>query len=86
MPRDTLDYYMWIEGWKFAQLDIMAECLTGNYLGLPGMVGMDRSDCFRFLVDRVCKRIRDGKEVLLKAIAQAIPTYAMSAFKISNKM
>jgi hypothetical protein len=56
---------MWIEGWEFAQLDIMTECLTDKYLGLPGMVGMDRSDCFQFLVDGVCKRINGWMEKFL---------------------
>jgi hypothetical protein len=73
------------------KLDIMTEALTDKYLGLPAMVGADRTECFQFLVDRVCKRINwwkekilssGGKEVLLKAIAQAIPSYAMSVFKI----
>jgi hypothetical protein len=59
-------------------LDIMTEVLIDKYVCLPAIVGMDRSDCFQFLVDRVCKRIKGwmdrfllagGKEVLLKAIA-----------------
>jgi ribonuclease HI len=75
-------------------LDIMTEALTDKYLGLPAMVGADRSDSFQFLVDRVCQRINGwkekilssgGKEVLLKAIAQAIPSYAMSVFKIPKQ-
>jgi hypothetical protein len=77
------------------KLDIMTEALTDKYLGLPAMVGADRTDCFQFLVDRVCKRINGwkekilssgGKEVLLKAIAQAIPSYAMLGFKIPKQI
>jgi hypothetical protein len=77
------------------KLDIMTEAFTDKYLGLPAMVGVDRSDSFQFLVDRVCQRINGwkekilssgGKEVLLKAIAQAIPSYAMSVFKIPKQI
>jgi hypothetical protein len=77
------------------RLEIMTEALTDRYLGLPAMVGADRSDSFQFLVDRVCKRINGwkekllssgGKEVLIKAIAQAIPVYAMSVFKIPKQI
>jgi hypothetical protein len=68
-------------------LEIMTEALMDKYLGLPAIVGADQSDCFQFLVDRICKRIIGcGKEVLLKAIAQAIPSYAMSVFKIPQKI
>lgn len=35
-------------------LDIMTESLNDKYLGLPALVGADKSDCFRHLVDRVC--------------------------------
>jgi hypothetical protein len=48
-------------------LDILTEALTDKYLGLPAIVGADRSDCFQFLVDRICKRIIGWKEKLLSA-------------------
>jgi hypothetical protein len=76
-------------------LNILTEALTDKYLGLPSIVGADHSDCFQFLIDRICKRISGwkekllsvgGKEVLLKAIAQAIPSYVMSVFKIPQKI
>ena len=72
----------------------MTESLTDKYLGLPAMVGVDRSDCFRHLVDRVNSRINGwkekllsmgGKEILIKSIAQAIPVYAMMVFKFLTK-
>ena len=37
--------------------NIMIESLSDKYLGLPAMVGADRSDCFRHLIDRVNSRI-----------------------------
>jgi hypothetical protein len=76
-------------------LNILTESLNDTYLGLPTHVGLDKSECFQYLVDRVCQRIEGwkekilslgGKEVLLKAVAQAIPSYAMSVFKIPKSI
>ena len=76
-------------------LNIMTESLSDRYLGLPAMVGTDRSDCFRHLIDRVNGRINGwkekllslgGKEILIKSIAQAVPVYAMMVFKIPKKI
>ena len=62
--------------------NIMTESLNDKYLGLPTLVGADRSDCFRHLIDRVISRINGwkekllsmgGKEILIKSIAQAGP-------------
>jgi hypothetical protein len=58
------------------------------------MVGIDKSECFRHLVDRVLARISGwkekllslgGKEILINAIAQAIPVFAMMVFKIPKR-
>lgn len=38
-------------------LNIMDESLNDKYLGLPAMVGVDRSDCFMHLIDRISGRI-----------------------------
>jgi len=46
-------------------LNIMTKSLSDKYLGLPVMVGADRSDCFRRLIDRVNSRINGWKEKLL---------------------
>ena len=72
-------------------LNILTEALSDKYLGLPTIVGVDCSDCFQHLVDRVCQRLKgwkqnflsvQGKKILLKAVARAIPSYAMSVFKL----
>ena len=34
-------------------LNIMTKALNDKYLGLPANVGMDKSDCFQFLIDRI---------------------------------
>jgi hypothetical protein len=43
-------------------LNIHSEVLSEKYLGLPSQVGMDRSDCFQYLVDHVCKIISGWNE------------------------
>ncbi|XP_051218974.1 uncharacterized protein [Lolium perenne] len=72
-------------------LHIDTEAISDKYLGLPSLVGAERSDCFEHFIERIIQRINGwkekqlsigGKEILLKAVAQAIPVYAMSVFLI----
>ena len=37
-------------------MNILTEALSDNYLGLPTIVGVDRSDSFQRLVDTMCQR------------------------------
>jgi hypothetical protein len=64
---------------------------TGNYLGLPSMIGRKKKEVFAYIKDRIWKRInswrgrslsRAGKEVMIKSVLQAIPTYVMSIYLI----
>ena len=59
------------------------------YLGLPTQVGRAKYQAFSYLKDGVWEKLqgyegmmlsRAGKEVLIKAIIQAIPTYTMGVF------
>jgi hypothetical protein len=77
------------------KLNIVTESLNDKYLGLPAMVGADRSDCFRHLIEKVLAKINGwkeklfymgGKEVLLKAVAQAMHVFAMTVFKIPKNI
>ena len=77
------------------ELNITSEALSDKYLGLPSMVGLDRSDSFVHLLERIIKRLENwnekflslgGKEILLEAVIQAIPVFAMSVFQISKKL
>jgi hypothetical protein len=61
----------------------------GKYLGLPPVVGRAKKLAFNDIKERVAKRIhgwkerflsKAGREILIKAVAQAIPTYSMSCF------
>ncbi|GJN03651.1 hypothetical protein PR202_ga21121 [Eleusine coracana subsp. coracana] len=84
-----------VKGEICSVLNIMTESLNDTYLGLPAMVGAERSDCFKHLVDQVRTKIKGwkgklvsmgGKEVLIKSITQVVPVYAMMVFKIPKKI
>jgi hypothetical protein len=60
-----------------------------KYLGLPTLVGQSRSKAFKGIKDKVWVKLHDwkvhflsqaGKEILIKAVIQAIPMYSMSVF------
>jgi len=64
-----------------------------RYLGLPVVFGRSKKEIFSFVIDRVWKKLkgwkekflsRAGKEVLIKAVAQAIPSYIMSCYKLQE--
>ena len=61
------------------------------YLGLPSVLGRSKRVIFGFLKDRLRKRLsswqskllsRAGKSILIKTVAQALPTYNMGVFLI----
>ncbi|XP_062171126.1 uncharacterized protein LOC133876913 [Alnus glutinosa] len=60
-----------------------------SYLGLPTLVGKNRTDAFKNIKEKAFQKLNNwksrllslaGKEVLLKAVVQAIPAYSMSVF------
>lgn len=62
-----------------------------NYLGLPPFTGHNKQRLFDCLKERVWKKVQGwksklfsigGREVLIKAVAQAIPSYSMSMFRL----
>ena len=72
-------------------LNVQNESLSERYLGMPTDVGQSKNGTFKYLRDRVSERIKGwmekllsaaGKEVLIKAIAQAIPVFSMSCFPL----
>lgn len=60
-----------------------------KYLGLPTLIGRSKRQVFQVVTERVLQRLKGwkersltkaGREILIKSVIQAIPTYAMSCF------
>ncbi|XP_019175849.1 PREDICTED: uncharacterized protein LOC109171175 [Ipomoea nil] len=67
----------------------------GKYLGLPSVVGRNRRVIFSYIEQKLKQRFgswnkrllsRAGKEVLLKSVAQAMPTYTMSIYLLPTTL
>lgn len=66
------------------------ESLTNKYLGMRTDVGQSRGT-FKYISDRIWDKVKEwmgkllsagGKDVLIKSVAQAIPVYSTSCFKL----
>ena len=66
-----------------------------EYLGLPALVGRNKRASFDRLKQKVWKRLQGwegkllsqaGREVLIKSVIQAIPTFTMSCFKLPTTL
>ena len=64
-------------------------------MGLPSLVGRNKKNSFKEIKEKLAKKLagwkekllsKAGKEILIKAVTQAIPTYAMSYFKIPDSL
>ena len=64
-----------------------------SHLGLPLLIGKSKKNTFAQLKHKLASKLAGwkekllsnvGKEVLIKAVAQAIPSYTMSCFKLPN--
>ena len=60
-------------------------------MGLPSLVGRNKKESFTHIKQQIWKKSQGweakllsqaGREVLIKAVAQAVPTYTMSCFKL----
>ncbi|XP_062175976.1 uncharacterized protein LOC133881026 [Alnus glutinosa] len=66
-----------------------------KYLGLPILVGRSKMRSFEGILSRVRKKVdgwkekflsQAGKEILIKAVVQAIPMYSMNIFQLPKKL
>ncbi|XP_023644538.1 uncharacterized protein LOC111832446 [Capsella rubella] len=67
----------------------------GSYLGLPESLGGAKTQVFSFVRDRLNTHIngwsakllsKGGKEVMIKSVASALPTYVMSCFRLPKSI
>jgi hypothetical protein len=72
-------------------LNVPNETLNEKYLGMHFDIGRSTNGAFKYLKDRIWKKIQGwleqtlasgGKEVLIKSVAVAIPTFSMSCFRL----
>ena len=69
----------------------MQDSRRGKYLSLPSIIGKSKNQVFAEIKEKVGKKLSGwkekmlsmgGKEILIKAVTQAIPTYTMSCFQL----
>lgn len=67
----------------------------GNYLGVPSVFTKNKSKDFSYVLKKIWKVVEGwkrsffsvaGKEILIKSIGQAIPSYTMSVFKFTKHL
>lgn len=66
-----------------------------KYLGLPAMVGRSKKQTFASICGRVKAKLdgwkekfisQAGKEILIKTVVQALPTYCTSVFRLPQTL
>ncbi|OMO87766.1 reverse transcriptase [Corchorus capsularis] len=78
-----------------ASLQIVGAPNPGTYLGVPNLWGKTKCQAMKFIQERIkdklqgwrqCWLSQGGKEVLIKSVASALPTYIMSGYKLPKKL
>ena len=86
-----------LEKRNLLQMKLSFKAVEGHdkYLGLPTYIGSSKKQVFQVIQDRIWKKLKGwkenylsqaGREVLIKSIAQAIPTYVMQCFSLPKSI
>ena len=84
-----------VKGSFLHHIGITSEVFNEKYLGLPVFIGKSKAKAFAFLKQKIWSRIQGwkekllskaGKEILIKAIVQAILVYAMLCFYLTKSV
>lgn len=76
-------------------LGVSNDLSNSNYLGLPSLIGRSKKCVFNFVKERVWKKVQSwcnkalskaGKKIMVKNVAQVIPSYCMSCFLIPKSL
>ncbi|XP_071924943.1 uncharacterized protein [Coffea arabica] len=72
-------------------LDNIKEARNGTYLGLPMAIGRSKTQVFAFVQNKISNKLQGwkqkllsqgGKEILVKSVIMAMPTYVMACFRL----
>ncbi|XP_065619755.1 uncharacterized protein LOC136063373 [Quercus suber] len=83
------------KAWIIEKLKVKEVEKFNAYLGLPTLIGRRKYKTSTFLKERIWRKLqgwkgkllsRAGKEVLIKAVAQSIPTYTMGFCQLPGKL
>lgn len=76
-------------------LEVHNELRNSKYLGLPSLVGRSKKAVFNFVKERVWRKVQSwsnkllskaGKTVLIKNVAQTVPSYLFSCFLLPKTL
>ncbi|XP_074303811.1 uncharacterized protein LOC141638297 [Silene latifolia] len=97
LDKTTVSFSKGVDGGRrslvVARLGVIEVEEHARYLGLPTVIGRSKKVIMDIIRDKLCKKLqgwrgkilsRAGKEILIKAVANSLPTYVMSVFKIPS--
>ncbi|XP_062014459.1 uncharacterized protein LOC133730987 [Rosa rugosa] len=84
-----------LQGQLANSLGVKIEAKHDKYLGLPTYLGRNRTEPFAYIKERLSKKLEGwqgkllssaGKDLLIRVVAQALPSYAMSCFLLPRTL